>query len=265
MVDPARGGRARRRRSAAAGGLRAAEGGPEVPRARRCPASTNVIGSNATQPPTDNKLVRQALNYAIDRKRIVEHRVPRAGRAADAAVAADTRWRTTPEAGRLSVRSRQGEGAARRRPACRTWSSTSHSTPRPPSGRGGADLSSPTSTSLGIKANIKPYEPAAYLDQINNHKYTGIYVGSIAYASIEPVTIIGNSRHLDPTGNSNTGYTSEQYSEAVVDRFDRAGPGQAQGSSTAQINDLILDESCVMPICSAPARMLTAARSTTSA
>ena len=64
---------------------------------------------------------------------------------------------------------------------------------------------------IGIKANIKPYETAAYLDQINNHRYTGAYVGSIAYASVEPVTVIGNSRHLDPSGNSNTGYTSEQY------------------------------------------------------
>ena len=30
---------------------------------------------------------------------------------------------------------------------------------------------------IGIKANIKPYETAAYLDQINNHRYTGAYVG----------------------------------------------------------------------------------------
>ncbi|MBV9132757.1 MAG: ABC transporter substrate-binding protein, partial [Chloroflexi bacterium] len=36
------------------------------------PANTNVIGVNTTLPPTDNKLVRQALNYAIDRKRIVD-------------------------------------------------------------------------------------------------------------------------------------------------------------------------------------------------
>ena len=30
------------------------------------------VAFNTTQPPTDNKLVRQALNYALDRKRIVE-------------------------------------------------------------------------------------------------------------------------------------------------------------------------------------------------
>jgi ABC-type transport system substrate-binding protein len=35
-------------------------------------SGTNVIGANTTLPPTDNKLLRQAINYAIDRKRIAE-------------------------------------------------------------------------------------------------------------------------------------------------------------------------------------------------
>ena len=35
------------------------------------PSNTNVIGVNTTKPPTDNKLVRQALSYALDRSRIV--------------------------------------------------------------------------------------------------------------------------------------------------------------------------------------------------
>ena len=58
---------------------------------------------------------------------------------------------------------------------------------------------------LGITLTIKPYDTATYLDQINNHKYTGAYIGAIAYAAMEPVTRMANSRHLDPSGNSNTG------------------------------------------------------------
>jgi ABC-type transport system substrate-binding protein len=99
-------------------------------------------------------------------------------------------------------------------------------------------------------------QTASYLDQINNHKYTGAYVGTIAYAAMEPVTRMANSRHLDPSGNSNTGYTSEQY----VNQFNAASaePDPAKRKAIyEQTNDLLLDESFVMSIRSEPARMMT--------
>ena len=37
------------------------------------PSNTQVIGANTTLPPTDNKALRQALNFAIDRKRMVDN------------------------------------------------------------------------------------------------------------------------------------------------------------------------------------------------
>ncbi len=219
------------------------------------PSSTNVFGSNVTKPPTDNKLVRQALNYAMDRKRIVE--LAFRGQAEPVTLP----WQPTSLAydaakqnaypfdidKARSLLSQAGvsnlEFDITLNTANAEWNSA-------------AQIYQSTLNSLGIKANIKPYEAAAYLDQINNHKYTGVYVGSIAYASVEPVTIIGNSRHLDPTGNSNTGYTSEQYLNLWSTASTEADTAKRK-ALYAQINDLLLDESCVMPICSAPARMLT--------
>ena len=104
---------------------------------------------------------------------------------------------------------------------------------------------------LGIKANIKPYEPAGYLDQINNHKYTGTYVGSTAYASMLPSTRMANSRHLDPSGNSNTGYKSDAYTDlytklstepsdvARLNTFTRAVNAFAASSPPAKRSDII--------------------------
>jgi peptide/nickel transport system substrate-binding protein len=224
-------------------------------RALTVPSSTNVFGSNVTKPPTDNKLVRQALNYAMDRKRIVE--LAFRGQAEPVTLP----WQPTSLAydaakqnaypfdidKARSLLSQAGvsnlEFDITLNTANAEWSSA-------------AQIYQATLNSLGIKANIKPYEAAAYLDQINNHKYTGVYVGSIAYASVEPVTIIGNSRHLDPTGNSNTGYTSELYLNLWSTASTEADAAKRK-ALYAQINDLLLDESCVMPICSAPARMLT--------
>jgi peptide/nickel transport system substrate-binding protein len=224
-------------------------------RALTVPSSTNVFGSNATMSPTDNKLVRQALNYAIDRKRIVEL----AFRGASDALTLP--WQPTSLAYDASkansyafdvekARSLLAQaGVANLEFDITINTSTAEWTTA-------AQIYQNTLSSLGIKANIRPYETAAYLDQINNHKYTGVYVGSIAYASVEPVTIIGNSRHLDPSGNSNTGYTSEAYVRLWTEASTEADAAKRK-AIYAQINDLLLDESCVMPICSAPARMLT--------
>ena len=118
-----------------------------------------------------------------------------------------------------------------------------------------AQLYQSSLASLGITLTIKPYDTATYLDQINNHKYTGAYIGTIAYASMEPVTRMANSRHLDPSGNSNTGYTSQQY----VQLFNSASaePDNAKRKAIyEQVNDLLLDEAFVNSIASAPSRFL---------
>jgi ABC-type transport system substrate-binding protein len=75
---------------------------------------------------------------------------------------------------------------------------------------------------------------------------------------MEPVTRMANSRHLDPSGNSNTGYTSPEY----VNLFNMASAEPDTDKRKAlysQVNDLLLDQSFVMPINSAPARMLSRA------
>jgi peptide/nickel transport system substrate-binding protein len=224
-------------------------------RALTVPSSTNVFGSNATKPPTDNKLVRQALNYAVDRKRIVEV----AFRGASEPLTLP--WQPTSLAYDASKASAYPYDLDKAK-ALLTQAGVSNLefditlNTSNAEWNAAAQIYQSALSSLGIKATIKPYETAAYLDQINNHRYTGVYVGSIAYASVEPVTVIGNSRHLDPTGNSNTGYTSEQYVKLWTTASTEADAAKRK-AIYAQINDLMLDESCIMPICSAPWRLLT--------
>jgi ABC-type transport system substrate-binding protein len=108
---------------------------------------------------------------------------------------------------------------------------------------------------LGVKLNIKTYEPGTYINQINNRRYQGIYVGNTAYASMQPITCIANSRHLDSTGNSNSGFTSDKYRE--LHAAASIEPDLAKRKALyAQITDLILDESFTMPIASVPNRLV---------
>jgi peptide/nickel transport system substrate-binding protein len=219
------------------------------------PANTNVIGVNTTLDPTTNKLIRQALNYAIDRKRIVDTVYKGTG------TPEDLPWETNslaydasknnayafdPEKAR-SLLAQAGASDLEFDLVTQTGIQETDQL---------AQLYQASLAALRIKLNIKPYQTATYLDQINNHKYTGAYIGAIAYAAMEPVTRMANSRHLDPSGNSNTGYTSPEY----VNLFNMASaePDNAKRKALyAQVNDLMLDQCFVMPINSAPARMLT--------
>jgi peptide/nickel transport system substrate-binding protein len=219
------------------------------------PANTNVIGVNTTMPPTDNKLVRQALNYAIDRKRIVDTvykgtGVPEALPWESNSLAFDA---TKNNAYAFDVDKAKSllsqAGVSNLEFDLVTMVGTQETDQL-------AQLYQASLAALGIKLNIKPYQTATYLDQINNHKYTGAYIGGIAYAAMEPVTRMANSRHLDPSGNSNTGYTSPEY----VNLFNMASAEPDNDKRKAlysQVNDLFLDQSFVMPINSSPARMLT--------
>jgi peptide/nickel transport system substrate-binding protein len=221
------------------------------------PSGTNVIGLNTTLSPTDNKLLRQALNYAIDRQRIVSS-VYRGVAAAECLpwetnslaydAAKNNFYPYDPEKAK-TVLTQSGLNNLAFDLVTTTGTAETDAL---------AQVYQASLKDLGITLTIRPYQTATYLDQINNHKYTGAYIGTIAYAAMEPVTRMANSRHLDPSGNSNTGYTSPEY----VQLFNQAS---AEPDATrrkqlyAQVNDLILDQSFVMPICSSPARMLTRA------
>jgi peptide/nickel transport system substrate-binding protein len=221
------------------------------------PANTQVIGANTTLAPTDNKALRQALNYAIDRKRMVDNAFGGAG------VPQSLLWLDTSEAfepAKKDVVTYDLEKAKSllAKAGLSNLEFDIVTNTATPEYAGVTQIFQFDLQKLGTKANIRPYEPAGYLDQINNHKYTGTYVGSTAYASMLPSTRMANSRHLDPSGNSNTGYKSDAYTDLYTKLStepDAAKRKQLYGA----LNDLLLDESAVMPICMASARMLTRA------
>jgi peptide/nickel transport system substrate-binding protein len=218
------------------------------------PSGTNVIGVNTTQPPTDNKLVRQALSYALDRSRIVSTIYSGTGNPEALP------WETNSLAFNAAKNNANAYDLDKAK-ALLAQAGASNLAFDLVTNTGNqetnslAQLYQSSLASLGITLTIKPYDTATYLDQINNHKYTGAYIGTIAYASMEPVTRMANSRHLDPSGNSNTGYTSQQY----VQLFNSASaePDNAKRKALyEQVNDLLLDEAFVNSIASAPSRFL---------
>jgi ABC-type transport system substrate-binding protein len=106
---------------------------------------------------------------------------------------------------------------------------------------------------VGVAANIRQPERAAFLDEVNTRRYQGMFISSSNWGHLEPLTMFAQARSYNPTGN-NSGFSSEAYTRLIT----RAGaepdvPKRKQ--LYAEINDLLLDESFTAVINSSRPRL----------
>ena len=212
-----------------------------------------TIGMSVPKEPFDKKPVRQALNYALDRKRYAENILLGTGEPASLPWTSSSPGYEAAKnqhytfdldkakslLGEAGVTSLEMDGLLQANNAELVAFSQVYQ----------SDLSK-----IGVKLNIQKMEAAAWLDQVNNVKYRGIWLGSIAFAQLEPATTFQNSRGLDPTANS-SGFVDEKYTQLVAAA--NAEPDREKRRQLyAQLNDLFLDESFLMVLASLPARIL---------
>ena len=103
--------------------------------------------------------------------------------------------------------------------------------------------------------NIRVLETAAWLDQVNNRKYSGLYWSGASYGQLAPGSTFGGTKAWDPF-NNNQGFQSDLYAQLVTAAGTEVDPVK-QKQIYAQINDLILDESFAFVVSSSPQIMLT--------
>ncbi len=198
-----------------------------------------VLGANVLLPPTDNKLIRQALSYAIDRQRFADTVLggldaPEAlpWPSFSAAYEPAKQQATFDLDKARSLIAQAGTGAFAMDALISSASQELFELVQIVQG----DLAR-----IGVTLNIKRLESAALLDQINNRKYQGITIGSQNFAQLEPVTILTRSRTYDPVMN-NEGFKSEQYTQLIASAGGEADAGKRK-HIYSQLNDLMLDES----------------------
>jgi peptide/nickel transport system substrate-binding protein len=107
---------------------------------------------------------------------------------------------------------------------------------------------------IGITANILHLDFATWLDQVNNAKYHGMYASSDSRAQLAPLTYLTASAAANPFKN-NEGFKSDAL-VALIDKLGLETDSARQKVILDQINDLYLDESYTDVVASFPAKML---------
>jgi peptide/nickel transport system substrate-binding protein len=217
-----------------------------------------TIGTNLRNPPLDNKTVRQAMNFAIDRQRISDTVTHGAyppvslpwGPGTPGYEAAKEHFYTFDLEKARGLLDQAGVSAASFDFVVQNSGTAEFSQV--------AEIYQADLAKLGIQLNIKVLDSNVYLDQVNNGKNNGISMGTSSYAQLEPATMFTTGRGLDPKSN-NSGFSSDRYTQLVGSANTETDPAKRK-QLYSMLNDILLDESFVMFVAKAPPSILTSAR-----
>jgi peptide/nickel transport system substrate-binding protein len=215
------------------------------------------IGINTRTPPFDDKRVRQAMNYALDRKRFTETIFK------GVAAPIDLAWSQSSPAFDASKNTIYPYDLDKARALLKEAGVSSAETDILVIGIAQPQLLQFTQiyqaslAEIGVKLNIKNMEQAAWLDVVINKKpeYTGFWGSSDTFANVSP----GSLFSLSPgwrLANNHSNFTSDMYT-TLVNTVSSETDAAKQKAAFASINDFMLDQSFTMPISTNPITLLT--------
>jgi peptide/nickel transport system substrate-binding protein len=215
------------------------------------------IGINSKNAPLDDKRVRQALNYALDRKRFADTIFK------GVATPVNLPWSESSPAFDVAKNNVYPYDLDKARALLTDAGVSGLETDILVIGVAQPQLLAFTQiyqaslNELGIKLNIKNMEQAAWLDVVINKKpeYTGFWASSDTFANVSP----GSLFSLSPgwrLANNHSNFTNDTYAgliSAVSSETDLA----KQKSAFNAMNDYMLDQSFTLPISTNPITLLT--------
>jgi len=206
-----------------------------------------AVGFNTSRPPFDDKRVRQALNWAIDRERFAKLIL------ADTIQPYSLPWPKDSIAYEESKanyykydpkKARELLDAA----GVRNLEFGMIMTPENPELKEFAEAYQADVAKIGLKAEIDVAEVASFVQRINAvpPNYNGMWVANASRANLgSPITMVTSTSVLWATnGVNNTAYKSDHYSRVVDALVVESDPAK-QKQLYAELNDIILEDSWI--------------------
>jgi peptide/nickel transport system substrate-binding protein len=198
------------------------------------------FGINITRPPYDDKRVRQALNYAIDRQRYASNIMQ--GLVKPLALFWSSTSPAYDQAKNESVTFDLNKSQALLKDAGVSsleadllYIPASYPVLMPLTQIYQADLAK-----IGVTLNIKAMDTATWLAQVNGVQYNGLYVSGDSLGNYSPATPLGASPAWSPAKN-NSGYKSDQWTQ-LVEAVGTETDAAKQKQLYAQVNDFMIDQ-----------------------
>jgi peptide/nickel transport system substrate-binding protein len=218
------------------------------------PTGMYVFGLNCTWAPLDNKLVRQALNWAINRKRWVDNYF------ADTSAPISLEWyRGTPmyDAARENFYAFDLDKARALLKQANVGNLSMDAVLiASPESRALVQIYQADLASIGITLNIVNMDLAPWLDNVNNRKYHGMYYSPSSIAASVGTEL--TTSKVWQLGNNNSGFDSPTYQQVATAATTETNPDKLS-QLYKQVNDLLLDESFGIPLAWRPPSNLTRA------
>ena len=208
---------------------------------------------NTTLPPTDNKFVRQALNFAMDRKRFAD--TVMYGFAQPEVLL----WKPSSPAYDASKNSAYDFDLDKAAALLKQANASSLEmdyivSPVYDELNQFGQIYQADLARIGVKLNVKKLELAVWFDQANNAKYIGVSVNNGPYGQLEPLTNFTSSGLFNPARN-NAAFKTDAYVQLINQAA--AEPDAAKRKQVyGQLNDLMVDEVFCVAMASGAPRML---------
>jgi peptide/nickel transport system substrate-binding protein len=214
-----------------------------------------TVIANVTAAGLENKQVRQALNFAIDRQRIIDASLLGVGTPislpwAPSSAAYDNSKNPTYRFDLDRARSMLAAAGASNLAIDISWSTGT------PVHAEIAQIISADLAKIGVRAGLRGLDRAVWLDELSNLKYSLSITGAPG-ATAHPSSILTGA-FFGHTANR-SGFVDETYRGLVAQLLLETVPDRQQ-ALYRQINEVLLDQSWAMPLSPTPPVVITNAR-----
>ncbi|HEX8969448.1 MAG TPA: ABC transporter substrate-binding protein, partial [Chloroflexota bacterium] len=214
------------------------------------------VGFNTARPPFDDKRVRQAFNYAMDRKRFAETIMR------GTATPINLPWSSTSPAFDAAKNNTYTFDLDKARALLKDAGVANLETGILVNGIGApqvlqfSQIYQDSLAQIGVKLNIQNVEPAVWVDTLINKKpdYTGLWGGTDQIAQLSPSTLF----QLSPgwrLENNHSAFKHERWTSLVNSALSEVDSAKQKQLYT-QLNDFILDQSFTVAIATYPYTVL---------